>query len=83
MRIISIFWVVVGFVVVLSVGPAPAQDFDRGYEAYQSGDFVTAMREWKPLANQGDVDAQVQLGFMYDKGQGVPLDHAAVAKWFG
>ena len=28
-------------------------DFQKGLTAYKSGDFATALREWKPLAEQG------------------------------
>ena len=31
---------------------------------------------------QGDVDAQIQLGFMYDAGIGVPKNNAEVLKWY-
>jgi TPR repeat protein len=43
---------------------------------------VTALRLWHPLANQGDASAQFNLGLMYVKGQGVPLDYAEAVKWF-
>ena len=29
-------------------------DFDKGLAAFQSGDFATALREWTPLAKQGN-----------------------------
>ena len=33
-------------------------DFQKGFNAYNKDDFATALREWTPLAEQGDVDAQ-------------------------
>ena len=48
-------------------------DFQKGLTAAQSGDFVTALREWTPLAEQGNAPAQHHLGFMYHKGKGVLL----------
>ena len=33
-------------------------DLQKGLTAAQSGDFATALREWEPLAEQGDADAQ-------------------------
>ena len=33
-------------------------------------------------AEQGDVDAQYNLGFIYETGQGVPLDAAEAARWY-
>ena len=33
-------------------------DFQKGVAAYKSGDYASALREWEPLAEQGDADAQ-------------------------
>jgi TPR repeat protein len=51
--------------------PAMAQDFDKGLEAFQAGDYETALQEWRPLAEQGNASAQNNLGNMYDYGDGV------------
>lgn len=67
--------------VLLSV-PAGAQDFDDGMAAYRGGDFQRALREWRPLAEQGHAEAQRNLGVMYLNGQGVPQDYTATANWF-
>jgi TPR repeat protein len=55
-------------------------DFQKGFDAYQSGDYATAVREWTPLAQQGDADAQKNLGVMYTKGQGVPQTFETAVK---
>ena len=44
--------------------PISAQDFQQGLEAAQSGDFETALKEWKPLAESGHSSAQNNLGLM-------------------
>ena len=36
----------------------------RGEVAYRKGDNATALREWKPRAEQGYADAQTNLGTM-------------------
>src|SRR5262245_26582690 len=46
-------------------------DFQTGMEAYNSGDYATALREWRPLAELGDSTAQAALGLLYEKGRGV------------
>ena len=51
-----------------------------GYTAYNAGDYATALREWRPLAEQGNADAQYNLGMMYDEGEGVPQDDAEAVK---
>ena len=57
-------------------------DFQKGATAYEQGDFATALREWTPLAEQGDVDAQFNLGGMYRKGKGVLQDYKTALKWY-
>lgn len=66
---------------VLTTPAAEAQNFDAGAQAYNSGDYGAALREWVPLATRGDAEAQVNLGVMYDFGEGVSEDDAeAVAE---
>ena len=48
---------------------ASAQDFDEGLAAYERKDYATALREWRPLAEQGNAPAQNKLGEMYKRGQ--------------
>ncbi len=52
-----------------SVGVSWGADLQKGYAAYQSGDYATALREWKPLAEQGNTRARFYLGVMYDNGE--------------
>ena len=44
--------------------PAFSADFLKGLTAYESGDFAIALREWTPLADKGNADAQYNLGLM-------------------
>jgi TPR repeat protein len=53
-----------------------------GNAAYNQGDYDTALRAWRPLAEQGDPGAQLNLGFMYDNGYGVPQDYKEAIKWY-
>ena len=59
-----------------------AQEIDKGYEAYNDGDYATALNEWKPIAEQGYAFAQYNLGIMYEYGNGVPKDYAETVKWY-
>ena len=54
-------------------------DFNKGVAAYKSGDFATALREFKPLAEQGYATAQFNLGLLYRKGL---QDYAEAVKWY-
>ena len=59
-----------------------AQDFNKGLEAAEAGDFATAMKEWKPLAEQGNAKAQAIIGILYENGHGVLKDYAEAVKWY-
>ena len=70
--------------VVLLFSPTEgwSQEFQVGLDAAERGDYATALREWTPLAEQGDAKAQYNLGVMYENGQGVPQDYKTAVKWF-
>ena len=57
-------------------------DFNAGVAAYKRGDYATALREWRTLAKQGNANAQLLLGVMYDIGLGVRQDDAQAHIWF-
>ena len=58
------------------------KDFQKGYAAYEAGDYATALKEWRPLAEAGDASAQTNLGFMYENGLGVPKDDAEAVRLY-
>jgi TPR repeat protein len=59
-----------------------ASPLEDGYAAYTRGDYATALRAWRPLAEGGNTSAQFNLGLMYDKGQGVDQDFREAVKWY-
>ena len=67
--------------IVCLVVPAWA-DFKAGMDAYNRGDFATALREWQPLAEQGNASAQFSLGLSYENGDGVPRDYTKARQWY-
>ena len=64
------------------VVPANARPFEDGNVALDSGDYATALRLLRPLAEQGLAEAQYRLGDMYEFGGGVRQDYAEAVKWF-
>jgi hypothetical protein len=50
-------------------------DGQAGVDVYKRGDCATALREWRPLAEQGYTDAQVSLGVLFANSQGGPQDY--------
>ena len=57
-------------------------DWNKGADAYDKGDYATALREWEPLAKQGHAAAQYMLGVMYYEGRGVLQDYKIAGKWY-
>lgn len=68
--------------IVSGAAPAVAGPFEDGITAYKEGDYATARRLLRPLAEQGDARAQFSIGAMYTLGQGVPQDYAAAVSWY-
>jgi TPR repeat protein len=59
----------------------PEEDFRAGLSAFNGGDFATAMRLWRPLADRNDARSQAGIGFMYHRGLGVKTDDVQAAFW--
>ena len=57
-------------------------DFLRGVDADQRKDYKEAVRLYRLYAEQGHAEAQFNLGFVYDKGKGVPQDDKEAIKWY-
>ena len=72
---------IVTFLLGLALG-ATAAPLEDGDAAYRLRDYATALRLWRPLADQGIAKVQFNLGLMYEKGQGVAQDYAEAAKWY-
>ena len=45
-------------------------------------DFAEAAKWYRKAADQGDIDAQNELGSLYGNGQGVPQDYVEAYRWF-
>jgi uncharacterized protein len=45
-------------------------------------DLAPVLRLLRPLADQGNAEAQMKLGFMYVTGEGTPQDYVEALKWF-
>lgn len=67
---------------LLLAQPVLAQSYEAGRQAYLDKDYSKALEILQPLAEQGDSDAQVTLGLMYDYGHGVNRDQTTAIKWY-
>ena len=57
-------------------------DVATGVEAWEAGDPMKALSEWRPLANRGNATAQFNMGQAYRFGRGVPADGAIARSWY-
>ncbi len=60
----------------------PAQGVDAAYAAYQKGDYASALRFARPVADQGESRAQSLLGLIYLNGHGVQRNDPEAMKWY-
>ena len=57
--------------------------FQQGMTAYKNGDFGTALSIWEAEAINGDVNAQYNLGLVYENGvNGFPKDLPVAYAWY-
>ena len=79
------FWLAVAASAALLVSPALAQDatVKAGVDAWDKGDFKTAVDLWRASATSGNADAQFNLGQAYKLGRGVPADLKQAETWYG
>lgn len=67
--------------ILIASAPAHA-DVKAGVDAWQRGEFSAAIREWRPLADRGDPDAQFNMGQAYKLGRGAPADLKIAQSWY-
>jgi hypothetical protein len=72
----------VGIVAMLSSGSSLAALAD-GLEALKKGDYATAAKELRPLAERGNAEAQYRIGLMYEFGKGFSVDKTRAISWIG
>ena len=78
-------WMMVGGLVVaaqiLGIAAAAAGPWEDGMAAYNRGDYLPAIRLFRPLAEQGNPKAQSVLGVMYRRGEGVVRSPVRAFLW--
>ena len=61
---------------------ALADDYADGFLAASDGNYKVAYNKWHDLAEQGDANAQFNLGMMYHSGLQVPFDEQKAVYWY-
>jgi TPR repeat protein len=67
---------------VVSLPMFACASYEDGYQAAKKGDYVSAFKEFKKNAENGDVSAQYSLAVMYNDGIGVKKNPAEALRWF-
>ena len=62
--------------------PSRAGALEDGMTAFNEKDYVTALKLWRPLAEQGNPTAQYQVGILYAEGTGVVQSDVIASAWF-
>lgn len=62
---------------------ALAGDFAKGWKAYNSLDYATALSEWQDLADAGNAKAAFGMGLLYGNGFGVDMNDDLALKYYG
>ena len=60
------------FMLSLTLSLVASQDWNKGLNAFSFSDHATALQVRRPLAEQGDVEAQTNLLIIYENGYGSP-----------
>ena len=69
-------------VVLFNPTGGESADLQKGQNAYNQGDYATALHELQPLAEQGNAAAQYALGVMHANGDGIPMNFDTALKWY-
>ncbi|MBP6008071.1 MAG: sel1 repeat family protein [Rhodoferax sp.] len=59
-----------------------AQSLEEGKAAWAKRDYVTAIKNFEPLARKGDPSVQSMVGYMFDEGLGVKQDPKKAFYWY-
>ena len=70
------------FAMLICASLASAADVKSAKHAYEQKDYAAAFKGFRPMAEQGNAEAQLYLGKMYMLGQGVLKDPDQAVKWF-
>ncbi|TPQ32517.1 hypothetical protein C2U70_21415 [Bradyrhizobium guangdongense] len=62
-------------------GVAHAGPWEDGMAAYNRGDYVPAVQVFRGMAKAGNAKAQMMLGSMYQRGQGVAKSSSRAFMW--
>lgn len=80
--VIRLVWISSLATLILAISSTARAGMEEGVAAYTNRDYSAALQEFMPLAEAGKSLAQVYVGMMYQKGDGVVEDHRLAAAWY-
>src|SRR6266699_4123888 len=69
-------------ILVISLSFPAFAGLSEGKHAFDEGNYQTALKHFKPLAESGSAEAQSYVGDMYASGWGVGYDPAQAVTWY-
>jgi len=75
MKLIAIF-------LLITLSSIVNANFDDAYGHLKQKEYIKALNKFKPLAEQGHVPSQMNLGWMHHKGLGVEQNYKTAIKWY-
>ncbi len=79
---INRFGILSSIIGILVISSPVYADMQAGNEAYANGNYGLAFEEWLKEAEAGNPLAQNNIGYMYRKARGAPIDWVEAVKWY-
>ena len=80
--LLAVLVLAIGGIYALFFNPTAEELYAKAKEAYNKKEYVTAFKLFKEAAEDSLVDAQYNLGAMYEKGQGITQNYEEAVKWY-
>ncbi len=77
-----IFFTMFFSLLCMSKVTAQTEALEAGVQAMGRGHYATALRAFRNLAKTGDAQAENNIGYLYERGLGVPQDYGMALKWY-
>jgi len=75
-------WLVALALAATTAAADPREDLDAAEAAFGRQDWATALQLVRPLAEDGNAEAQASLAMLYSRGLGLPQDSVAAIEWY-
>jgi len=79
-RCAKAWFVALAFAATAAAGPS--EDLAAAEAAFGRGEWATVLELLRPLAEQGNAEAQASLAMIYSRGLGLPQDSVAALEWY-